>query len=63
MALDFESIIADPAAAYAGREIGAGAAMLLLEVDHQDELVRILEDAGLTAPEAEEEAVASFLRL
>lgn len=63
MTLDFESIIADPAAAYAGGEIGIGAAMLLLEVDQSDELVRILEDAGLTAPEAEEEAVASFLRL
>jgi hypothetical protein len=63
MVLDFESIIADPATAYAGGEIGANAAMLLLEVDHPDELARILEEAGLTAPEAEEEAVASFLRL
>ncbi len=65
MALDFESIIADPAAAYAAGEIGAGAASLLLEVEHPDELIRILEDAGLSPPTAEdeEEAVATFLKL
>ena len=62
MSLDFESIIADPAAAFVDGEIGMDAAMQLLQVDRPDQLASMLEHAGLTAPEADGETIAPFRR-